>query len=59
MRLQNPVLLEVLVINPDNNSYSIGDALDFIRELPPLRLDGVATSPPYNKEMPIRCPARK
>ena len=34
---------------PAKNSYSIGDAIQFLRSMPPGYLSGVATSPPYNK----------
>jgi|GEM_PF-3029864 len=34
---------------PAENSYSIGDAITFLAQMPDGFLAGVATSPPYNK----------
>lgn len=43
-------LMEWLVrLVPEVNTYHVGDAIDFMRSLPKGLVDGVATSPPYNK----------
>ncbi len=36
-------------VDIEPNSYHVGDAIDFMRSLPDGLIDGVATSPPYNK----------
>ena len=35
--------------SPELNTYSVGDAIDFLKRITGLGVKGVATSPPYNK----------
>ena len=45
---ERPTTWSVRVI-PELNTYHVGDAIKFMRSLPKGSVDGIATSPPYNK----------
>ena len=36
-------------MNVELNTYSVSDAIDFLKRLKGLGVKGIATSPPYNK----------